>query len=77
MSALARLTLHEQPEAGRCPACEQLRTALRFCLGALASSDATCAAVQELVRGGIVLQAEIALRTACSCDPDSCDGRSR
>ena len=78
MRALARMPVHEKPGIEGCPACAELRTALRFCLGALtvcygeelAGGDSDANAIRELVQGGIVLRAEIALRTACTCVED-------
>lgn len=58
-----------------CAACSALREALRVCLGALAHyyaeelerNDPRELSVSELVQGGVVLRAERALRTECTC----------
>jgi hypothetical protein len=61
-----------------CEACAALRETLRMCLGALskyygeelARNDPKQLAVSDLVKGGVVLRAERALRLACTCRQD-------
>lgn len=74
MRSAALMNVPEAQESG-CEACEALRDSLRMCLGALAKyyaeeisrNDWRELSVSELVQGGIVLRAERALRTACTC----------
>jgi hypothetical protein len=63
------------PAALACEACGALRETLRMCLGALSKyyaeelrrNDPKELGVSDLVRGGVVLRAERALRTPCTC----------
>jgi hypothetical protein len=58
-----------------CEACAALRETLRMCLGALsryygeelARNDPEEMSVSDLVKGGVVLRAERALRLQCTC----------
>ena len=68
--------LNSDTQGGACEACTMLRETLRICLGALsecygeelARKHRRSLAVSELVQGGIVLRAERALRTECTCE---------
>lgn len=78
MRSIAARSIPEAAGPRQCEACAELRDALRMCLGALAKyygeelsrNDRRELEVSELVQGGIVLRAERALRTACTCGAD-------
>jgi hypothetical protein len=67
--------LNSETQDVACEACGLLRETLRVCLGALSECYAEelsrkrrrTLTVSELVQGGIVLRAERALRTECTC----------
>jgi len=70
-----KMNLHTHPADLACEACSALRETLRMCIGALSKyyarelerNDPKELGVSDLVRGGVLLRAERALRTPCTC----------
>ena len=75
MADTAKKSITRETEDLACEACAALRETLRMCIGALSKyyadelrrNDPKELGVSDLVRGGVVLRAERALRTPCTC----------
>jgi hypothetical protein len=75
MADTAKKSITSETADLACEACAALRETLRMCIGALSKyyadelrrNDPKELGVSDLVRGGVVLRAERALRTPCTC----------